>query len=182
MSKCKICKQPFQKRSMSHKCCSVECAAEFARMEREKKSRKEVLKRKDQLKTRSDWIKTAQVAFNAYIRYRDKDKSCICCGEPLNAGSIGGGFDCGHYRSTGSAPHLRFDERNAHGQRKHCNRWRAGRAVDYRIGLIKRLGIEQVEALEADQTIRKWAIDELKEITETYRNKLKELKKMPGES
>ena len=51
---------------------------------------------------------------------------------------------------SGSAAHLRFDERNAHAQRKVCNRWGAGRAVDYRIGLVARIGLAAVEALESD--------------------------------
>ena len=86
------------------------------------------------------------------------------------------GFDCGHYRSIGSAPHLRFDERNAHGQRKKCNRWGAGRAVDYRLGLIQRIGLEAVQSLESAQAHAKWTIDDLKAIKARYKAKLKELK------
>ena len=89
---------------------------------------------------------------------------------------MGGAFDCGHYRSVGSAQHLRYDERNAHGQRKQCNRWGAGRAVDYRIGLVARIGLEAVEALEADNAPRKWLREELIYIRDRYRAKLKELK------
>lgn len=128
------------------------------------------------LETIPELIKAAQKEFNAFIRERDKDKPCICCGQPLGDGEVGGGYDCGHYRSTGSAPHLRFDERNAHAQRKRCNRWGAGRAVDYRRGLIERIGLEAVEALEANNEIRKWTREELRAIRHTYRDKLKELK------
>ena len=133
--------------------------------------------RKERLKTRRDWEKEAQAAFNAYIRARDKDKPCICCGQPLSVGDVGGSYDCGHYRSTGSAPHLRFHEDNAHAQRKQCNRWGAGRAVDYRLGLIQRIGLERVEALEADQEPRKYTADELRAIRDLYRAKLRELVK-----
>ncbi|EEF25886.1 Protein ninG, putative [Ricinus communis] len=80
----------------------------------------ETRRRKEAIKTIPDLIKEAQVAFNAFIRERDRAKPCICCGLPLGAGEVGGAFDCGHYRSTGSASHLRFDERNAHAQRKVC--------------------------------------------------------------
>lgn len=142
--------------------------------------RKATKERKEKLKTRRDYINEAQVAVNAYVRYRDKDKPCICCGKPLSDGcgsGVGGSYDAGHYRSTGSAPHLRFDaDRNIHGQRKACNRYGSGRAVDYRIGLIARIGLQAVEALEADNTPRKWTIDELKAIRDRYRAKLKELK------
>jgi hypothetical protein len=138
--------------------------------------RAETRRRKEAIKTIPDYIKEAQVAFNAYIRARDAHQPCICCGRPLGDGDVGGAFDCGHYRSTGSAAHLRFDERNAHAQRKACNRWGAGRAVDYRIGLVARIGLEAVEALESDNTPRKWTREELIAIRDTYKAKLKEMK------
>lgn len=133
--------------------------------------------RKAALKTIPQLIKEAQHAFNAYIRGRDQDQPCICCGRPLGDGDVGGAFDCGHYRSTGSASHLRFHEDNAHAQRKSCNRWGAGRAVDYRIGLVARIGSDAVEALEADNTPHKWTREELIAIKANYVQKLKELKK-----
>ena len=74
-------------------------------------------------------------------------------------------------------PHLRFHEDNAHAQRKQCNRWGAGRAVDYRLGLIERIGLARVEALEADQQPRKYTADELRAIRDLYRAKLRELVK-----
>jgi hypothetical protein len=131
--------------------------------------------RKAALKRIPDLIKEAQFAFNAYVRARDSSFPCICCGQPLIKEAVGGGYDCGHYRSTGSASHLRFDEDNAHGQRKVCNRHGAGRAVDYRIGLIARIGLQRVEALEANNQVHKWSVDELKVIKAKYRAKLKEL-------
>jgi hypothetical protein len=140
------------------------------------KERAELKARKAAIKTIPQLIKEAQVAFNAFIRERDRDCHCICCARPLGDGEVGGSYDCGHYRSTGSASHLRFDERNAHAQRKQCNRWGAGRAVDYRIGLIARIGLDAVESLEADNGVRKWTRDELVGIRETYRAKLRELK------
>lgn len=174
--KCCICKTNPVANPMAS-VCSTPCAIEKAAQDRAKRERKEAAVRREQLKTRSDYMKDAQIAFNAFIRARDAAKDCICCvGRPLPSEAVGGGFDCGHYRSVGSAPHLRFDERNAHGQTKQCNRYGAGRAVDYRIGLIKRIGIEAVEALEADQEARKFTIEELKEIKATYKKKLKELR------
>lgn len=179
-SQCKVCLKPYLVLRMGQKVCSVRCATKLAKAVRAK-GRKELRERKKELQTIPELIKVAQREFNAYIRARDKDQPCICCGQPLcgsdASASTGGAFDCGHYRSTGSAPHLRFDERNAHGQRKVCNRWGAGRAVDYRIGLIARVGLEAVEALEADNTIRKWTREELREIAATYRAKRKELEK-----
>lgn len=185
LKRCKVCGAEFHQRSMAHVVCSPRCAiAHTAKMaaksEREAKKveRKQIRERKEKLKTRRQWLADAQQAFNAYVRERDKGRPCICCGEPMNWNA--NQVDAGHYRSVGSAPHLRFDERNVHAQRKQCNRWGAGRAVDYRIGLIARIGVEAVEALEADQTVRKWTIDELRAIRDEYRAKLKELRKANG--
>jgi len=160
--------------------CSVVCARRYATSERKGREGAEKAKqreRKQALKRIPDLIKEAQIAFNAFVRERDKNKPCICCGEPLGKGEVGGAYDCGHYRSRGSAPHLRFDERNAHAQRKYCNRHGAGRAVDYRVGLVARIGLAAVEALEADNSVKKWQRDELVAIKETYRQKLKELRR-----
>ena len=173
---CKVCKAKFTPRASTQVVCSWQCASAYTEKEKAKRERKEYREKKEQLKTRREWIIDAQTAFNAYIRERDKNQPCICCGQPLVQGSIGGGYDCGHYRSTGSAPQLRFNEDNAHGQRKVCNRYGAGRAVDYRIGLVKRIGIERVEKLESDNEPKKWTIDELKQIKQKYKDKLKELK------
>lgn len=175
LTKCKICKQPFKKFSITHKTCSPECAIELMQKEKAKKARKSHLEAKVKARRRSDWLSLARDAFNAYIRARDRNQLCICCDKPLTLDAVGGGYDCGHYRSVGSAPHLRFDERNAHAQRKQCNRWGSGRAVDYRLGLIARIGLEEVESLESDNTVRKYTIPELQEIISLYRKKLKEL-------
>ena len=181
---CRVCKTVFQPHKTMQQVCGPECAIKQAQAKRAKAERvadiadRKIIKAKlEKLKTARDWTKEAQIAFNAYIRERDKGQLCICCNQPLQSGTVGGDYDCGHYRSVGSAPHLRFDPRNAHAQRKQCNRWGAGRAVDYRLGLIARLGIEAVESLEADQTPRKYTIDELKAIKAHYVAKLKELRK-----
>jgi hypothetical protein len=182
--KCKNCLQPFTPARSTQTACGIDCAMALAHSHRAKVAECDRLDgvrkdraRKERLKTRRDWEKEAQAAFNAYIRARDIDQPCICCGLPLSAGDVGGHYDCGHYRSVGSAPHLRFHEDNAHAQRKQCNRWGAGRAVDYRLGLIARIGLEAVEALEADQTPRKYTVEALKAIRDEYRAKARELKR-----
>ena len=176
---CRICKAQFNKVRPMQIVCSVRCAKSMSQHQAKtaKKQAGDALKeRKERLKTRSDYIREAQVAFNAFVRERDRNQLCICCDKPLQLEAVGGGFDCGHYRSVGSAPHLRFNEFNAHGQTKQCNRYGAGRAVDYRIGLIKRIGLKLVEALEADNLPAKLSIDELKAIKSTYKAKIKALK------
>lgn len=175
--KCAVCKEPFIKRSAWQKVCanSTDCAITYAKDKVKKIERKEVRARKEALKTRSDYMKDAQKSFNAYIRARDADKPCISCGVDLKREAIGGGYDCGHYRSVGSAPHLRFDPDNAHGQCKKCNRYLSGNAVEYRRGLFTRLGQQRLDLLEADQCIRKYTIEGLKAIVSDYKKLKKEL-------
>jgi hypothetical protein len=176
--------------------CGYECAAALGlqallkrdrvqKTEQKQASKKERAAdkaKKESLKTVSDWKKEAQVAFNRFIRLRDAGKPCICCGRfGKDSGTVGGGdFDAGHYRSTGSAPHLRFNEDNCHAQLKHCNRYGAGRAVDYRIGLIARIGVARVEALESDSTTLKLSIEQLRSLRDHYRAAARQLERRDG--
>ena len=176
LKECKQCGSSFSPWSSTQTVCGRVCAAKLVKTEKAEEKKQDRATR-ERLKTIPQLIKEAQIEFNAYIRERDKDQLCICCGRPLGTSDVGGSFDCGHYRSTGSASHLRFDERNAHAQRKDCNRWGAGRAVDYRIGLVARIGLEAVESLEADNEVVKWDRDTLRQIKVIYRAKTRELKK-----
>ena len=171
---CKQCSSSFTPARPMQNVCSPICASRLVKAAKKEEAER-TKARKAAIKRIPDLIKEAQFVFNAYIRARDKAKECICCGQDLGKSEIGGNYDAGHYRSTGSASHLRFNEDNCHAQRKVCNRYGAGRAVDYRIGLIARIGLERVEALEANNTTHKWQRDELIEIKQTYKRKLKEL-------
>lgn len=173
---CEVCQRLFVPDRMGQVVCRPACAMKKVRQEKVQE-RAKVRTRKEAIKTIPVLIKEAQREFNAYIRARDKNKPCICCGRPLGDGDVGGAFDAGHYRSTGSASHLRFNEHNCHAQRKQCNRYGAGRAVDYRIGLCGRIGLAAVEELEASNQPHKWTREELTVIRDTYKAKLKELKK-----
>jgi hypothetical protein len=180
--KARACGVVFLPQRMGQHACSPLCAIELARAKREqaetrKRSdeRKADRQKRESLKTRRDYINEAQHAFNRYVRLRDAARPCICCGRPLQSAGTGGLYDAGHYRSVGSAPHLRFEPDNCHGQTKQCNRYGAGRAVDYRLGLIERIGLARVEALEADQIPRKWSREELIAIRDEFRAKAREL-------
>ena len=185
----KTCKNPacrasFVPQRLGQAVCSPKCALAVVEVQKakEKKSlalagRREIKVRKERLKTRGDHMREAQQAFNAYIRARDQASGhpCISSGKPLDWS--GNAVDAGHYRSVGSAPHLRFDERNCHAQSKQDNRFLSGNAVDYRIGLIARIGQEAVDSLEADQSVKKHTIDDLKAIKAHYRAMTRELKR-----
>ena len=133
--------------------------------------------RKEAVKSRGELVEEAQRAFNAYIRARDAGLPCICCGKPFEPEKLGGSADAGHYLSRGSAPHLRFVETNCFAQRKNCNRPGGTTRQAFRAGVVARIGLAAVEALEADTTVRKWSLDDLREIRKTYAAKLRALKK-----
>lgn len=163
--------------------CSFEHLIEFTRSKPAKEIARKAVKRDtkaklDSLKTASDYIKEAQVAFNAYIRVRDKNKPCISCGCLPGDTVQGGKFDAGHYRSRGSASHLRYHLLNCHSQCVKCNRYLSGNVVEYRKGLIARIGAERVEQIEVGNNPRKFTIDYLKRVKKifNYRKRLYERK------
>ena len=119
---------------------------------------------------RSFRAKCAQSVFNSYIRERDSERPCISCGR-----NHGGQYHAGHYRSVGAHPELRFNEDNCHKQCSVCNNHKSGNIADYRIELIKRIGIEKVEWLEGPHDPNKYSCQDLKEIELAYKQKLKQL-------
>jgi hypothetical protein len=180
LHKCKACGEAYVKQRQLQKVCSPVCAIKLAKQQVVKEQvkaaaqdRKQTKAKLDAMKGKPQLVREAQTAFNAFIRARDSGKPCISCGTPLPSAQIGGAFDCGHYRSVGSAPHMRFVEDNAHGQCKHCNRHLSGNHVAYRLGLVERIGQRAVDLIEADNTTRKYTHDGLREIAKHYRAETK---------
>ena len=162
--------------------CSYECLQSFTKSKTgqqavQKAKRADLKERKEKIKTARDYIKDCQVAVNAYVRYRDEGKPCISCGN-LPENKLGGTMDAGHYRSRGSASHLRFNTLNIHAQCVRCNRYESGSAISYRLGLIDKIGEDLVLALEADNTPRKFTIEYLQRCTAIFRKRLRHLKKI----
>lgn len=195
---CKICRAEFSPRNSLQKACSIPCSLEVVKADKAKEAKKihrqeraERLDARLRLKTKSEWLREAQQAFNEFIRLRDKDQPCICCGSWGDAEEAiyGGKWDCGHFLSRGAYPELRFEESNCHKQLKSCNAGSSkyankGRTVaeGYRAGLILKIGLEMVEWLEGPHEPKRYTIDELKAIKEEYREKVRELKKQGEEA
>lgn len=169
---CKGCGEKFQPVRPLQSACKPVCALKVAQRTRERKERKELREAKQKAKTRGDWQREAQQAFNSWIRKRDEDLPCISCGRWHN-----GQWHAGHYMTVGARPNLRFDEANCHKQCSVCNNHLHGNLVNYRRALIAKIGIDAVEGLEADQSVKKYSIDDLKSIKATYTRKRKELEK-----
>jgi predicted nucleic acid-binding Zn ribbon protein len=170
--KCKGCGETFTPFQMGQKVCSPRCAIDFGRTQKTKEAAKLLRQQRRAFKEndRSYQLKKAQEMFNKYIRLRDKGQPCISCGR-WHAGQI----HAGHYRSVGAAPQLRFNEDNTSSQCMPCNAHKSGNAVEYRINLVKKIGVERVEALERDNEPKKYTLEEIKEIQKKYKAKCKEL-------
>lgn len=177
--KCRHCREQFIPSKPLQVACSVPCALSLtrAKQERERKAlasmeRKQIRAAKQRLKSRADYMREAQAAFNAWVRERDRGQPCISCGRHHQ-----GQYHAGHYRTVGSHPELRFEPDNVHKQCAPCNNHKSGDIVNYRINLVAKIGADRVAWLEGPHEPRRYTIDELKAITAEYRAKLRELKK-----
>jgi len=175
MPKCKFCKKPASNRFGLHTFCDTECAYQFAIAAKEKSASKkqkefnaETRRRKVALKSRSDWLKELQTVFNKFIRLRDDKLPCVSCGRFHE-----GQWHAGHYLSVGAHPELRFNPINVWRQCMPCNSHLSGNQVNYRIELIKRIGLDKVEWLEGPHEPLKLTIEEIKTLIAEYKMKIK---------
>jgi len=176
---CKVCGDMYDPVKPMQSVCSPLCGLKLVNIRKVEKAKKEFNKEtkrlKESIKTKRDYTKEAQREFNKFIRLRDWNQPCISCGDTNNKDYLTGSkWDCGHYRSVGSAPELRFTELNAYKQCVKCNRDLSGNHVEYRINLVKRIGQEQIEWLEGPHEPAKWTIEDLKELKKHYATKAKE--------
>lgn len=107
--------------------------------------------------------KKAQKVFNAWIRKRDEGLPCISCGSgtPTQA--------C-HYLSQGHHSALRYNEDNTHLGCIKCNLFLHGNLINYRKGLVKKIGEDKVIALEnTPRQAYKWDKFSLIAIIEKYK-------------
>lgn len=115
-------------------------------------------------------IKIAERHFNTYIRKRDSDGyffTCISCAKLKSIRQM----NAGHYLSAGHNGIVRFNENNVNGQcGSYCNRMLHGNLINYRIGLVKKIGEEKVKELEAmAKHPHKWDRFTLISIIEKYK-------------
>jgi len=131
----------------------------------------------EKFKRKAVWIAEVQELFNKVVRIEDRDLPCISCGRHVpDDGRPGGVWDAGHYLTRGGSPHLRFDRRNVHKQCKGCNRPGGATRDAFRAGMIERIGVAAVEALESDQAPRQYTIDDLKAIKAQLAAQIRQLK------
>lgn len=155
MRKCKNCKAQFEPRftSLEKYCWLPDCKTieamekleQLKRMDKRNwKQRQSEMKKAN--KTSSDYRNDLQKIFNKWVRLRDKHDGCISCGKPFNAK-----YDAGHYFSVGSYPNLRYNPLNTNGQCVRCNREKHGNLTEYRARLIRKIGQDEFDKLEASR-------------------------------
>ncbi len=172
--KCRYCKEGYFPKTTLQKCCyNYECIKQAVKDAELKTWNKKKTKLKKDLMTASDWLKIAQQTFNKFIRERDKGQLCISCEQKPKK------INAGHYFSAGGHSNLRFNEDNVHLQCEKCNQFLSGNLLNYQIGIEKRIGGQRLLELHEQAHIeKKFTIEELREINEIYKQKIKELKKL----
>ncbi|EIC84015.1 recombination protein NinG [Serratia sp. M24T3] len=190
---CPICESEYLPWSTTQRVCSnYKCAIEFNRRrdeelaarenrKQERQQRDDLRKRREALKGLPEWQREAQAAFNRYIRMRDLNKTCVSCGGVLSGSSnylTGSAVDASHYRSRGAASHLKFNVFNVHSACTRCNRQLSGNAVEYRIRLIERIGLQRVESIESDNTPRNFTIEYLQRVKAIFTRRARHYEKL----
>ncbi len=169
--KCKYCKAQFQPYTTLQKnCFEPDCVTAWIQETKEKNWKRKKAKLKMDLMTLSDYIKLAQQVFNKWINLRDKGLPCISCDKPIN-----GRVNASHYFNANNHWNVRFNEFNVHSSCITCNQYLSGNLIEYRSRLINKIGIEQLTLLELEANkTRKFTIEELKQIINTYKLKIKQ--------
>lgn len=168
---CSVCERSFIPARTMQSVCSPRCAAKKVK-DAKKAEREETKRRKESVKSRAEWLREAQAAFNSYVRYRDHHLPCISCGRHHT-----GQWHAGHYLSRGARPELAFHPDNCHKQCAPCNTHLSGNLVLYRVNLIERIGLDRVEWLEGPHDPLKLTIPDIKEIRDIYKARAAELAK-----
>jgi len=166
---CKQCGTSFYPLRPLQSVCSPICASRLVKAAKKEETER-TKARKAAIKSRADWAREAQAAFNAWVRANEADMPCISC-QRHHAGQ----YHAGHYLSRGARPELAYEPDNCHKQCAPCNTHLSGNVALYRVNLVNLIGRERVEWLEGPHTAKHYSIEDLKDIKETYKRKLKEL-------
>lgn len=182
LKSCKVCRAKFIPAKPLQCVCGLQCALSLAALAKAKRERSQAVQEKretkaklEKLKSRSDWAREAQTAFNKWVRLRDNGKPCISCQRHHS-----GQYHAGHYMSRGARPELAYEPLNCWKQCSPCNTHLSGNIALYRKNLVELIGLEKVEWLEGPHEPKHYSIDDLKNIRDTYRDKCKELERANG--
>lgn len=187
---CAECGKYFQPYNSMQKVCSVKCAALLARKKeakkREKQNRKDLIEfnrndRKWQLKqTQRSFNRLRKLEEFKWFEDRGLEPECISCGKTKMD------WCCGHFKTVGSSPGLRFDKKNTYLQcNRYCNSALSGniegnsKTRGYKKGLIERFGQEKANEIFAHcekEHRSDWTCEELAQMRKDFNRQIRELK------
>lgn len=173
--KCKSCGESFRPFTSFAKWCSPECGAALGLRKLEKSKAKEKREHRKKLadsKPLSHWVKLTEAVVHAYIHARDRGLPCISCGTRTTVQ-----WEAGHWLTKAARPELRFDPRNINLQCHRCNEHLSGNQAAYRIGLVAKIGLDQVEELEGPHPTAKYTREGLAQIRKQFAAMKRELEK-----
>jgi hypothetical protein len=169
----KNCGNKFTPERQFQTTCDYNCAIEYAKQLQAKKQTSE---KRTALKQFNDsdanvMKRKAIHTFNAFIRARDKDNPCVSCGVIVKENMA----HASHFKPANTYSYLRFDESNVHKSCSRCNVFLSGNLNEYRIRIVERIGQSELDRLDMPNQSKKWSIEELKNIIETYKQKIKQI-------
>jgi len=182
---CPICEEYYMPFQSFQKCCpKPACANEMGKkankIKQEKQYAKDATIYRKANKKKTTIKMEAQAAFNFYVRMRDYYRDCASCCRSWDSTTE---WDCGHYRATGNANHMRFRLDNCYKQCVHCNRsgkGLGGNYVEYRKRLVIRFGEDKILEIEHDQDIKPMSKYYLERIKKIFNKKARRQKKRLG--
>lgn len=126
--------------------------------------------------------KTLWKWFSLYIRLRDCESNgfakCITSGKYIYFREM----DAGHYIPQKNNYGVMYDERNVHAQSKNDNCYGHGEVEKYRVALVDKYGLDEVEDLEekSKKISKRMPLWEVEAKSAEYRIKAKELAFLQG--
>ena len=166
--KCKYCLERYTpKYSTTEPCPKYECRLRHLEANTAKINRANKAIARNEIKSYAQRLGEAKKVFQRWIRLRDKDKPCISCGSISSTV-----WDGGHFKKAELYSGVIFNEYNVNIQCGKCNRFLGGNELNYRTGLIAKIGEQAVlnlEHLAEMSRMKKYTNEELEEIKLKYK-------------
>jgi hypothetical protein len=157
--KCRVCKVKFTPARPLQAVCSPVCALEHAKAKPTKKQARPKKSERLASMTYAQKLNELQAVFNKMRRAEEllyyanlgEPPRCISCGKTKGNDA----WACGHFKSRGARPDLRFDRLNTYLQHNHrCNQMLGGDIKNFELGIIKRHGGQATEILTYLDTVQ----------------------------
>lgn len=175
--RCKECNKLFTPTRDLQPCCSYLCELAYidsnlnslvADGKKNRAKENSQAKRKVRINQKGGLKETAQKTVNKYIRLRDQLEPCISCGkhEALQ-------WDAGHFKNVHGHPQIRYYTLNIWKQCSYCNDQLRSNPAEYERSLIKKLGLEKVEEIKQNISVKKYSVEYLQRLTKVFRKKIR---------